>query len=208
MKTRFILIRHAQSAARELGIVQGVGLRVPLTPEGHRQAKTLAQALAKIGPDRIFASTALRATKTAEALRSVYPDVFYSELASLNERSKGKGEGLIHEEFARQFPHVLEAWSRGEDPRLPDGESIADLHRRVVPVLEEHLKKHSGQVLLYVVHGNVIRVLLAHILGVDPVRFQRQIAQDYCAVNIVEYDEEQRRWHLQCINQTFSADHV
>ena len=56
MKTRFILIRHAQSAARELGIVQGVGLRVPLTPEGHRQAKTLAQALAKIGPDRIFAN--------------------------------------------------------------------------------------------------------------------------------------------------------
>ena len=188
----------------ELGIVQGAGLTLPLTVEGQRQAAVLAKALADKQPDRIFASTARRAMQTAEYICAIHPTVPYVELAVFNERSKGEAEGLRHEEFAQRYPEIILAWARGEDPRPAGGESIMDVFRRVIPILGEHKNTYPDQTLMYIIHGNVIKVLLAHILDQDPIVLQNRLTQDYCAVNIVEYDSEKQSWRVHCINQTFN----
>ena len=202
MKTRFILIRHAQSAAKERGIVQGRGLAVPLTREGEAQSRKLAAGLKIENLDRIFSSTALRARKTAEPIRTFYPHLPYEEISELNERSKGAAEGINQEEFARRYPQVIEAWAKGFDPRPAGGESLADVYNRAVPIIENHKTQYGGKTLLYVTHGNVIRLLLVHMLGLSPALVQDRIFLDYCGVSLAEYDHEKSRWYILYVNKT------
>jgi alpha-ribazole phosphatase len=55
-----------------------------------------------------------------------------------------------------------------DDPgqvRFPGGEGLADLRRRVLPALAEIRARHDRQAVAVVVHGGVIRVVLADALG-------------------------------------------
>ncbi len=201
MKTKLILVRHGRSEAAEKGIVQGVGLSIPLTAAGREQADRLAALLSEFKFDKIFSSTALRAKETAEPIRKFHPDAPFEELSELNERSKGEAEGLLKEEFNARYPKILEEWNREEDTRVPGGENFADVHDRVVPVIEKHVSEDkTGSTYLYVIHGNVIRAIIGHMLEI-PHRFRPRLAQDYCAINVCIYDHERRRWTVECLNR-------
>lgn len=195
MKTTFYFIRHAESSAKEKGIVQGAGLAVPLTEKGKWQTEALAARLRDEKFDAIFASQALRAIDTAKPLRALFPTVPYQECAELNERSKGEAEGMTKEAFKKKYPDIEAAWKREEDPRVPGGESFSDVEKRVIPLIERHTKEFAGKRLLYVFHGNTIRVILGALLGV-PANLRHRIAQGYCAVSVAEHDAEENRWHI------------
>lgn len=199
MKTTFYFIRHAQSAAKEKGIVQGAGLSVPLSETGIEQAKALAKRLRGEKFDAIFASKAIRAIDTAQPLCALFPNAPYRECAELNERSKGEAEGITKEDFKKKYAGIEAAWSREEDSRVPGGESFADVEIRVMPFIKNLAERHGGKKLLLVFHGNTIRVILGALLGA-PANVRHRIAQDYCAVNIVEYDSEENRWHILKVN--------
>ncbi len=139
MKTKFIFIRHAQSTAKEDGIVQGEGLNVPLSRLGEEQILKIGEAFKGMTLDFIFSSQAVRAIKTAEAIRRYYPNIPYAEIPELNERSKGETEGMKKDEFKKTYPHIETAWEREEDPRPPDGESFADVEKRITPLIYKHL---------------------------------------------------------------------
>ncbi len=201
MKTTVYLVRHAESEARTRGIVQGAGLHIPLTAEGRAQAERLAERLREVRIDRMYASTALRARETAAAIRGVHPDVPYEELAALGERSKGELEGMAYADAAARYPEIHAAWNRGEDPRPPGGEDFVDVQRRTAPILERHVRAAGEATLLYVIHGNVIRTLLGHMLGV-PASDCARIAQDHCAVNIGVFDHGRGSWRVECVNRT------
>lgn len=199
MKTTFIFIRHAQSMAPLQDIVQGRGLGIELSPEGETQAEALGERLKSATFDRIFASTARRAIDTASCIRKYHPDISYMELEKLNERSKGEAEGMTNTAFKETHPQIIEDWSKDIDVRPPGGESFGDVEGRVVPLIEEHLKEYEGQTILYVFHGNVIRVLLGHFLDV-PINLRYRIKQSYCAYNKVAYDHDAKRWSVECMN--------
>lgn len=201
MTTTFYLIRHAESLAKEKGIVQGAGLSVPLSGEGKRQAEALAQTLKGEKFDAIFSSQAVRAIETAKPVRALFPDTPYSEHAELNERSKGEAEGMTKEEFKRRYPEIQAAWAREEDPRVSGGESFADVEKRVMPFLEKLASEQTGKRLLLIFHGNVIRVILGAILGA-PANFRHRIKQDYCALNVIEYDDADCRRSILKVNET------
>src|SRR5207245_10681245 len=48
---------------------------------------------------------------------------------------------------------------------FPEGESIADVYRRVQPALEDLLKRHTGETILLVTHQMIIRTYLGGLLG-------------------------------------------
>ena len=202
MITTLIFVRHGQSEAASKSIVQGRGLLVPLSKEGEKQAKALARALKDFSIDFLFTSTALRATQTAESIRQFHRDTIYAEISELNERSKGEAEGISKEAYAKKYPEIIQQWKQEIDARPPGGENFEDVEGRIVPVLEEHLKRHKGKTLLYAVHGNVMRSFLGYFLQV-PFNLRYRIDQDYCAVNIVEYNHDSSRWRIRCINKTF-----
>lgn len=194
------MIRHAESVAKEQGIVQGQGLDVPLSERGKQQLQKLGGAVASLSVDKVYSSTALRAQNTAQVIRSVFPDVSHEETELLNERSKGNAEGLTKTEFKKKYPHIEDAWSREEDPRVPGGENFADVEARVMPLVAEHLKKHAGETVLYVGHGNVFRVIIGAALGI-PVEKRNRIQIDTCSMNVLEYEQTTGRWHLVALNQ-------
>ncbi|MBM3272662.1 histidine phosphatase family protein [Candidatus Kaiserbacteria bacterium] len=200
MKTRFLMIRHAQSVAKALDIVQGRGLDVPLSDKGKEQGEKLASVAGELQFDRMFSSTAVRARETARFIRRAHPAVPYEETAVLVERSKGDAEGMTNTAFDAAYPDILEAWSREEDPRPAGGESFADVEARIMPLVREHCEKYAGETILYVGHGNAFRVILGAMLGI-PAHMRNRIAQDYCALSIAEYDSERDRWKVLRINQ-------
>lgn len=199
MKTCFIFIRHAHSVAKEQGIVQGHGKTIPLSKLGIKQAKELGESLKNQKFDRLFTSTSIRAVETAKEIRMRHPRAPYEEIEALHERSKGTAEGMKQEEFSRIYPDIITAWGREEDPRPPGGESFVDVEKRVMPILEDHCRQYRGKRLLYVIHGNVIRVILGALLSIPPGKRHR-FAQDCCGMSIVEFDDEHGRWSVLTVN--------
>ena len=200
METKFFLARHGQSEARMKNIVQGVGLKVPLTEEGRQQAGALAQKLKDFHFDRIFSSPAKRTLETAEAVRKFHPETPLETFSGLNERSKGLAEGMDKEEFNRRFPEIIKQWRAELDARPEGGENYEDVEKRVIPLIEKHLKDYAGQTLLYVGHGNVMKVILGWTLNI-PYGLRPRIAQDYCALDCLVFDHERKYWRIEFINQ-------
>src|SRR3989344_7921845 len=201
MKTKFLLVRHAQSEAKERGIVQGEGLTVPLNEQGIKQAEKLGDFLKDQNFDQIFSSTALRAIDTAKAIRKFHPDIPYVEIKELNERSKGEAEGMLKSKFNTKYPEILKQWEKEEDARPEGGESYEDVEKRIMPIFERHLKEFPDQRILYVTHGNVTKVVLGSILEV-PFGKRARIEQDYCALNSIAFDHEKGRWGVEYINRS------
>ncbi|MDO8510188.1 MAG: histidine phosphatase family protein, partial [bacterium] len=110
------------------------------------------------------------------------------------------GEGKTKEEFLSLNKTIDAAWAREEDPRPVGGENFADVRDRVIPVIETHLERYAGQSLLYVIHGNVIRAILGHILMM-PLRLVHRLEQDCCALTTVRHDHDSGRWTAASVNK-------
>lgn len=200
-QTRFIFIRHAESRANELGVVQGRGEDMPLSERGKKQAALLAAALKDWRFDRLFSSTAFRARETAAPIRMGRADVPYEELSVLCERSKGAAEGMLRTEFEKRYPHIVEAWIREEDPRPEGGESLGDVAARVMPELLRHVEESSGgETYGYMVHGNVMAAIVGAMLHMEPAKFSR-IKHENCGITSVVFDHDRGRWTIEYTNR-------
>jgi len=199
MKTKLILVRHAQSLAKEQNIVQGRGDNIALSELGKTQAQACAKALESGEFSRAFSSESLRALHTAQAFCALRPDVSLTTVPLLHERSKGVAEGISKDDFKLRYPEIEAAWENGEDPTVPQGESFENVEKRVMPILMEHISQYTGESLLYFTHGNVIRVIVGSILQA-PYGLRGRIVQDYCAATTIQYDSERNRFEIIFVN--------
>jgi len=202
METKLYIVRHGQTEASVKKYVQGRGLKVPLIQAGREQAERLATGLKEYKFNRIFTSTAVRTIDTADIVRQYHSKVPVEKIFELNERSKGKTEGMSKDDFEEKYPEIIEKWNNEEDVRVADGENFEDVEKRVVPVLERHLLDHKGENILYVLHGNVIGVIIGYMLGI-PYNLRPRIKQNYCALNIFSYDYGRKRWAVEAVNRIF-----
>ena len=78
----------------------------------------------------------------------------------LREANRGRWEGRLLEDVARDEPEAYRAWIRaGDDWRFPGGESLREQQRRVSECVEAI--RGSGELpALAVAHGGSIRVML------------------------------------------------
>lgn len=139
-----------------------------LLPEGREQARRLAARLAKgAAPQRIVCSSLPRTLETGEIIgaalgvNEVQGDDAFWEL------SKGTWEGTMPR--TNLPPDVQRALDT--DPfgyRYPQGESYRDVAGRVGPAFERWVAASRGQSVLFVLHGDVIRALLYHLLRFAP----------------------------------------
>jgi ribonuclease H / adenosylcobalamin/alpha-ribazole phosphatase len=120
----------------------------------------LRTAIDQHQPRRAFCSPASRTQQTLAVVGRT-PNVD----ARLWEIDYGQLDGLTVAQARRQFPEIFQAWQLGHDPRLPDGESVADVATRVhefVRVVWAHGQGNS----LVCTHNVVMRCLLGDTLGV------------------------------------------
>lgn len=127
---RLYLVRHAKTEWNALGRFQG-SLDSPLTEEGIRKTRRLADALGEIPLDGAFVSTLGRAQKTVDILvgdRGIPLTVD----PRINEMNMGRWEGMTHAEIRAENPEALERYFATEiDFAAPEGESYRDLYERV-----------------------------------------------------------------------------
>lgn len=164
---KFFLIRHAQTTANTKTVILGRKDGGELSARGKKQAKALARRLSKEKISELYCSSATRARQTASfILKGRKCRVFYCD--ELQEIDMGDLEGLTHEQAEEMCPDIFMRVSKDQDTRIPGGESIRDVQKRVMPLIEKLAKKEGNPTIVAVGHSIVNRVILNSLLGIQP----------------------------------------
>jgi probable phosphoglycerate mutase len=140
---------------------------VPLSQRGEQQAEALGRRLSTVRLDVIVASDLQRARATAQAIAR-HHGLRVEEDADLREIAFGSWEGATYAEVLAREKALVQRWRA--DPTIfppPGGETVTQLHERVVRALERWHRRYVGGTVLWAVHGGVIEVLLCHLLNVE-----------------------------------------
>jgi len=158
-----------------------------LNNKGIWQSKRLAYRLEELSPVKIYSSDLKRAYETAKI---IFRNNSIEKEVDLREMNFGLFEGLRYEEIVRKYPKLYRDWvDNPEKIKIPNGESLSDLHKRVKERLSFILSQHEGKTLAVVTHGGPIRVILCDAFGFD-VNMLWQIGQEIGALNIIDYAGE------------------
>jgi broad specificity phosphatase PhoE len=175
---QLILVRHGETLHNVAGIAQGWA-DSDLSERGHEQVRRLAERLKKQKPDALFSSPLGRALTTATTIREAL-GLDITILEDLREMSYGSWESRSFLDIRREDAETYERWIADPEHRSPNGESHADVRRRMERAFEA--VRHAKRPLL-VTHGTAIRIGATALLDV-PVLHARRFAQDNAAINI------------------------
>ena len=189
--TRVVLVRHGETDWNAESRMQGWA-PVPLNDRGRAQAEAVAPWLAdEFDVDRVHASDLARTRETAErilpALSVDGSAVEYDP--AWRERDLGVYQGLPLETADERFPEFAlgEAAARAHRKSPESGESLAEVHGRVVDAFEAIVSTADpGETRLVVTHGGPIHLLLGHVKGFDVERAVLEHSMDNCAVVVLD----------------------
>jgi len=162
-----VLVRHGQSEWNALGLWTGQQ-DVELTEQGRAEARKAAEHLKEMTLHKAHTSNLKRAQQTLaeiqQALGSV--DMETVKHADLNERDYGdytaKNKWEIAEKLGEEeFTKLRRNW----DHPVPGGETLKDVHARVLPYYEQHILADlkAGKNVIVAAHGNSLRALMKHL---------------------------------------------
>lgn len=162
MITTFLLLRHA--AHDDVGgFLAGRMTGVVLGEAGQAQAERLAQRLRLERIDAIFASPRERAQQTAQAVAATCGRTVETA-PELDEIDFGRWSGQGFE--ALQQDPLWQRWNSVRSLiRTPGGETMLDVQRRVLGLMERLAGDRGGQCVALVSHADVIKAAVLHQLG-------------------------------------------
>jgi probable phosphoglycerate mutase len=167
--TTLLLARHGETDwNRELRI-QGHS-DIELNELGRSQARALAEELADVELDAVYASDLGRARETAEIV-AASKSLEVRIDPGLRERSFGSWEGLTRDEVDRRFG----------DLEHHDGETDDVIRERVLAAVHRIVETHPGEQVLVVSHGGALSALWHHTVG------ERQGRWGNCAVYSIAF---------------------
>ena len=182
--TELILARHGETVWNVERVFRGRA-DVDLDEVGIKQAELLGKYLSDWELEVIYSSPIKRALDTANIIAR-YQKVAVRIAQGLTDFDYGKWQSLPEQEVKRLCPDLLNAWHNIPDKvRMPGGESLEDVRRRAVEVVNGILSRHQGNVLL-VSHRVVNKVLICYLLGLDNSHFWN-ISQDVGGITIFNY---------------------
>ena len=182
---RLALVRHAETAEDTRGHCYG-RLDVGLSVAGREQCARLADVFRSEPVRSVWASPAVRACETAEAIAAPHRlDV--GILEPLRELDFGELEGRAYDEIAVSDPELYERWMTAPTTvRFPGGESYADLQERVDAAVAALLAQPDAGLVAVVTHGGVVRAVLQTVLGIPAERIFR-IAVEPASATIIDW---------------------
>ena len=185
--TQVILVRHGETAWNVQKVFRG-RIDIELNETGMRQAERLAQYLSKIKIDAIYSSALKRALTTAEIVASYHKlDVVVTP--GLIDFDFGEWQGLPHQEVRDRYKELYTQWTNHPDRvRMPAGESLDEVRKRAISVIDRVIAKYEGSVVL-ASHRVVNKVLICALLGLDNSHFWN-IEQGTCGMTIFTYENE------------------
>lgn len=184
--TRLILIRHGETDYSLQNRYCGFS-NPSLNNKGIWQAKKLADRLGDPSSVKAYSSDLKRAYETAKI---IFKNNSIEKAADFREMNFGLFEGLKYEEIVRRHPKLYRDWvDNPEKVKIPNGEGLRDLRKRVKERLSLILSQQPGKTLAVVTHSGPIRVILCDALKLGLNMFW-QIGQEAGALNIIDYAKE------------------
>ncbi len=166
-----ILVRHGENdwvkKNRLAGWIEGVHLN----ENGRSQAKDAAKRLSKLPITALYSSPVTRCIETAEYLAKSQK-LKIMELEDVGEVRYGEWEGKkIKKLAAKPEWHAVQHFpSRFQ---FPEGEALREVQFRAIQALETLSARHGQEMIAVVSHADLIKLVLAHYLGVHIDLFQR-----------------------------------
>lgn len=177
-----ILLRHGQTDENISGRISGQG-PAPLNTRGQEQARLAADVLAPLGVTHLFSSPLVRARQTAQCLADRLQQPI-AELPDLREVGYGDWEGKTFGEI-RSHPVAQQVFNDPVNATFPNGESLVEVQQRGVRAIEWVRTTYPQGLVALVSHGDVIRTVLAHYLGMT-FNDYRRINIDNGAISVLE----------------------
>lgn len=181
--TELILVRHGQTAWNVEKVFRG-RVDVSLDETGIKQAESLARYLSQWQLEAIYSSPLKRALETASMIAR-YQKVPVQVAQGLIDMDYGEWQSLPEQEVNKLYPSLYEQWrEKPQAVKIPGGESLDEVKRRAMEVVNEAVSRYRGSVVL-VSHRVVNKILICSLLGLDSSHFWN-IRQDVCGITIFE----------------------
>ncbi len=164
---RLILVRHGKSEWNKLGLWTGQ-TDVSLVEEGIMEARQAGEIIRDVHIDTVHVSTLKRAHETFVEIKNALGKEHLQPKrhAALNERDygvhTGKNKWEVKKEVGdEEFQRIRRSW----DHPIQHGETMKDVHDRVVPYYQSHILPEliEGKNVLVVGHGNNLRALVKYL---------------------------------------------
>jgi probable phosphomutase (TIGR03848 family) len=170
--TSFLLVRHALCDPVGRSIA-GRAPGVHLNAKGRLQADELGRRLGDLAISAVYSSPLERALETAGPI-AAQQGVPVVEAPGLTEIDFGSWTGKTLQELD-QLPQWKDFNIHRSGTRAPEGEGMTDVLARALGEMNRIRAEHDTREALVtlVSHGDVLRALLAHFLGVSLDLFQR-----------------------------------
>jgi len=170
--TTVLLIRHAVNDFVKTGKLAGWTPGVHLNDEGKEQARVLGERLAHVPLKQLYVSPLERTMETAEAIVTHHEGLNIQQNTEIGEVKYGDWEGMkISDLRKRKMWDVVQEYpSRAY---FPNGETMRGVQVRIVNEVERLITQHPNEMIALVFHADLIKMTVAHYLGMHLDNFQR-----------------------------------
>lgn len=201
MIRELILVRHGETVHNVNRITQGWS-DSDLSERGREQVLRLAERLKELQPTALYSSPLGRAMSTARAIAEA-TGLEIVQLDDLREMNYGRWEGRAFADIRVEDEEIYRRWIADEECRCPEGESHADVRRRMLRAFETiHRETVNSERAVAVAHGTAIRIGAMALLDL-PLMSAMRFAQDNASFNLFVRRGEQ--WLLKIWNDTTHA---
>ncbi|GAB1421273.1 histidine phosphatase family protein [Anaerolineales bacterium] len=172
--TIILLVRHAVNDFVNTGKLAGWTAGVHLNETGVKQAELLGERLKDAPLKAIYSSPLERTIETATAIQQYHPKLNILEDEGIGEVRYGDWEGAkIADLRKRKLWEIVQEYpSRAV---FPNGEAMRSVQDRIVNSLEIFSQRHLDDMIVVVCHADLIKMALAHYLGMHLDVFQRLV---------------------------------
>lgn len=172
--TEVYLIRHAVNDFVDKGRLAGRLPGVHLNDYGNAQAQALGARLASVSLQAVYSSPLERTLETAQAVAAHHPGLHVQVLEGVNELQLGAWEGAELKTVSRRKMWGMVQFNPSRAV-FPGGETFRQAQMRAVDAIESVARQHPRATVAVVSHSDIIRLVLAHYLGVHLDTFQRLV---------------------------------
>jgi probable phosphomutase (TIGR03848 family) len=168
--TTLFLVRHgltAHTGKRLSGWAPGIHL----SDDGKTQAEEVAEQLSSVPLKAVFSSPIDRAVETARPIAKRH-DLDVKIRRGIGEVQYGAWTNRPFKTLTRtKLWAAVQRWPSAA--RFPEGENLREVQARALTEVERIRAEHPKQAVCCVSHADVIRLLVAHYLGMHIDLFQR-----------------------------------
>ncbi len=181
-----ILARHGETDWNVAEVFRG-RIDVELNETGVKQAELLGEYLSEVKIDAIYSSPLKRALETAGVIAG-YHALEVNIVRGLIDFDYGEWQGLSHQEVRNKYKELYAEWiSRPEQVRMPAGESLDDVRKRAMAIVDGFIERYYKGAVILVSHRVVNKVLICALLGLDNSHFWN-IKLNTCGITAFSYE--------------------